>query len=192
MERYCELTNYERQLLEKHKDFYEDLNHGRRKPTTEAQKHFLLVCRGQAPPETEHEFAYMHFLMQEEANSVAQQRYEQYHKPDRILKSRMAEPPPLTYKEKLVQKRYQEALEKQKEHEMRIKRSETATPSIEKKKLDHEAYLAALERKRERDHQTGGIPEYEEGAPRSEFGTRDEYKKMRGRDFSDIRKRRNE
>lgn len=46
--------------------------------------------------------------------------------------------------------------------------------------LGREAYLAALERKKYRDAQSGGIPEYEEGAPRSEFGTRKEHKSMRG------------
>jgi hypothetical protein len=48
-----------------------------------------------------------------------------------------------------------------------------------RKQLDREAYLAALERKKYRDSQTGGIPEYEDGAPRSEFGTRKEHKSMR-------------
>ena len=49
----------------------------------------------------------------------------------------------------------------------------------EKKKLDREAYLEALKRYRIRNNETGGIPEYEEGAPRSEWGTREDYKKMR-------------
>ena len=50
-------------------------------------------------------------------------------------------------------------------------------------------YEAALERKRRRDAQTGGIPEFEEGYPRDEFGTRDEHKKMRGRDWGDMKRR---
>lgn len=50
-------------------------------------------------------------------------------------------------------------------------------------------YEAALERKRERDAKTGGIPEYEDGYPRDEFGTRDDHKKMRGRDWGDMKRR---
>jgi len=50
-------------------------------------------------------------------------------------------------------------------------------------------YLAALERKRERDRQTGGIPEFEEGYPRDEFGSREDHKKMKGRDWSDMKHR---
>ncbi|MBU1184332.1 MAG: hypothetical protein KJ663_04080 [Proteobacteria bacterium] len=61
-----------------------------------------------------------------------------------------------------------------------------------KKNLDGESYLAALERKKERDKQAGGIPEYEEGAPRAEWGTREDYKKMRGGDFGDMMRRQNE
>lgn len=49
----------------------------------------------------------------------------------------------------------------------------------ERKQFDRGAYLAALERKKYREEHSGGIPEYEEGAPRSEFGTRKEYKSMR-------------
>jgi len=64
--------------------------------------------------------------------------------------------------------------------------------STEKRKLDKEAYLAALERKKERDKQSGGIPEHEEGTLRSEWGTRDDHKKMRARDWGDMQKRRKE
>ncbi len=63
---------------------------------------------------------------------------------------------------------------------------------ITKSELDREAYLAALERKKERDKQSGGIPEYEEGTLRSEWGTREEHKKMRASDWGDMQKRRKE
>lgn len=61
-----------------------------------------------------------------------------------------------------------------------------------KRNIDRECYLDALERKKERDKQSGGIPEYEEGVLRAEFGTREDYKRMRGSDFGDMMKRRNE
>ncbi|MEN6318317.1 MAG: hypothetical protein ABFD82_06130 [Syntrophaceae bacterium] len=56
----------------------------------------------------------------------------------------------------------------------------------------HEDYLAALERKKERDKQTEGIPDYEEGYPRTEFGSRDDHKKMRHRDWGDMKNRHRE
>jgi len=65
-------------------------------------------------------------------------------------------------------------------------------PLSTKSKLDKEAYLAALERKRERDKQTVGIPENEEGTLRTEWGTRDDHRKMRARDWGDMQKRRKE
>ena len=43
-----------------------------------------------------------------------------------------------------------------------------------------EDYLAALKRKKERDKQTGGIPEYEEGYPKTEMGSREDHKKNAG------------
>jgi len=59
-------------------------------------------------------------------------------------------------------------------------------------KLDKEAYLASLERKKARDKQTGGIPEYEEGTLRTEWGTRADHRKMRARDWGDMQNRRKE
>lgn len=55
-----------------------------------------------------------------------------------------------------------------------------------------EDYLAALERKKERDKQTGGIPEYEEGFPKTEMVSREDHKKMRARDYGDMKRRQNE
>jgi len=65
-------------------------------------------------------------------------------------------------------------------------------PRSTKNKLDQEAYLAALERKKERDRQSGGIPEYEEGTQRAEWGTREDHRKMRAHDWGDMQKRRKE
>jgi Prokaryotic dksA/traR C4-type zinc finger len=50
-----------RKLLIAHYGFYRDLDSGRRAPATPAQRHFIAVCRGAAPPETDHERAYTHF-----------------------------------------------------------------------------------------------------------------------------------
>ncbi len=39
--------------------FYFDLDAGVRQPQTEAQRHFVKVCRGEAAPETPHERVYL-------------------------------------------------------------------------------------------------------------------------------------
>ena len=55
------LSEGERLLLVAHYDFYRLLDAGKRIPTTEAQRHFISVCRGTASPETDHERAYLRF-----------------------------------------------------------------------------------------------------------------------------------
>ena len=52
------LPERERELLRRHCDFYCSLASGKRRPETEAQRHFVAVCQGQAEPRTEHELAY--------------------------------------------------------------------------------------------------------------------------------------
>jgi hypothetical protein len=51
----------DRRLLIAHYHFYRDMDTGRRSPMTPPQQHFVAVCRGSVPPETEHERAYMRF-----------------------------------------------------------------------------------------------------------------------------------
>jgi hypothetical protein len=55
------LTDDQRRLLVAHYDFYRLLDAGNRTPTTEAQRHFIAVCRGTAAPATDHEQAYLKF-----------------------------------------------------------------------------------------------------------------------------------
>ena len=54
----CELTPQEEALLERYINFYLDLEAGRRRPTTDAQEHFVKFSRGLAAAETIHELAY--------------------------------------------------------------------------------------------------------------------------------------
>jgi hypothetical protein len=51
----------DRRLLLAHYVFYRALDSGSRLPTTAAQEHFLSVCRGTKPPQTDHEHAYTRF-----------------------------------------------------------------------------------------------------------------------------------
>jgi len=57
-----QLTQKEKVLLQKYYEFYRSLETGTRKPVTEAQAHFVAVCRGHAKARTEHEKAYARYL----------------------------------------------------------------------------------------------------------------------------------
>ncbi len=61
-----ELTPEEIELLEKHLDFYRALNTETIAPKTEAQRHFVQVCRGAMDAHTPHEIAYMKYTRQQE------------------------------------------------------------------------------------------------------------------------------
>lgn len=53
------LTIEEKHCIRQHLKFYQDLDSGRRRPTTRAQHRFVQVCRGRMEPETMHEHAYL-------------------------------------------------------------------------------------------------------------------------------------
>jgi len=57
-----QLTQKEKVLLQKHYEFYRSLETGLRKPATEAQGHFVAVCRGHAKAKTEHEITYAKYI----------------------------------------------------------------------------------------------------------------------------------
>lgn len=48
-----------RGLIKRYLSFYQELDYGVRIPITEAQKHFIDVCRGRCEPQTEHEYVYL-------------------------------------------------------------------------------------------------------------------------------------
>jgi hypothetical protein len=61
-ENVLRLPDGHRQLLRRYyRSFYLQLDHGLRVPETEAQEHFVAVCRGKVLPMTPHEFAYANF-----------------------------------------------------------------------------------------------------------------------------------
>lgn len=47
------------ELIRRHLAFYRALAEGRRSPTTPAQQRFVRVARGEAPPQTDHERAFL-------------------------------------------------------------------------------------------------------------------------------------
>jgi uncharacterized protein YifE (UPF0438 family) len=61
-ENIFQLPEDHRKVLRRHyRAFYVPLDRGERTPETEAQQHFVAVCRGKLSPATVHEFAYMNF-----------------------------------------------------------------------------------------------------------------------------------
>jgi hypothetical protein len=61
VENICRLPEEYRRLLRKYLSFYHALDRGARAPSSEAQRHFVAVCRGELPPTNSHEFAYTDF-----------------------------------------------------------------------------------------------------------------------------------
>jgi hypothetical protein len=53
------LSGKEQELIGKYLSFYLSLHRGERRPTTQAQRHFIAVCRGRTKPATEHEWAFV-------------------------------------------------------------------------------------------------------------------------------------
>ena len=83
-------------LIDRHLDFYQSLDDGSRTPNTEAQEHFVRVCRGDLPSKTDHELAYMAFRRHE----MKQQKKPEDKPPQRQLKKpvprQFAKPRPST------------------------------------------------------------------------------------------------
>jgi hypothetical protein len=68
------------------------------------------------------------------------------------------------------------------------KKSAMTYQEKQKRKRNADAAL----RMSHRQQKEPNIPEYEEGYPRSEFGSREDHKKMRARDWGDMKRRNNE
>jgi len=78
----CELTPQEEALLERHMDFYRSLETGQRKPTTEAQEHFVRVSRALAAAETIHELAYVKHMSLRAAQRAAKRAESEHDSED--------------------------------------------------------------------------------------------------------------
>ena len=59
-----QLTLADAELLVKHINGLRRLESGELKPKTEAQKHFIRVCHGEATPNTPYEFAYLRWRIE--------------------------------------------------------------------------------------------------------------------------------
>ena len=69
-----DLTPEETALVERHLNFYRALDTGQRLPSTEAQRHFVAVCRCEAEAHSPHEVEYFKYRM-----LLNQQRNEGLH-----------------------------------------------------------------------------------------------------------------
>ncbi len=55
------MNNWDCALLKRHLTFYIALESGERRPSTQAQKHFVAVCEGHLRPRTQHEIAFQRY-----------------------------------------------------------------------------------------------------------------------------------
>jgi uncharacterized protein YifE (UPF0438 family) len=69
-----QLTDDERQLINKYLAFYQSLDQGHRIPKTEAQTRFVDVCRGRAMAKTLHEKAYLKYRYLERCKKAKAQK----------------------------------------------------------------------------------------------------------------------
>lgn len=161
------LSNSEKFLLNKKFDYAQSLESGERKPETEGEKYFVKVCRGQAPPQTDYQHVYLKYLkIRNKFLNIVEAKNV---KCDKQINNKISSSP--VVKEKSM-------LEKQQEAAVLSKRRENAE--------------AARRRAQEHLSREIGIPEYEEGTLRSEWGTREDHRKMRACDWGDMQKRRKE
>jgi uncharacterized protein YifE (UPF0438 family) len=90
-----------KELLQKHLRFYLSLRSGKCKPTTDAQKHFVLLTQRKTAPVGDHEWAYLAFARHEyEKNKASclrqqqeQERIEQKEKSELSQKKDNADDP---------------------------------------------------------------------------------------------------
>ena len=69
------LTSDQVALIGRHFKFYRQLDLGERTPETEAQRHFVEVCRGRKSAVTPHEFAYMEFKRSREKGAPENKKF---------------------------------------------------------------------------------------------------------------------
>jgi uncharacterized protein YifE (UPF0438 family) len=157
------LNRKEWDLIERHLRFYAELEAGIRAPSTPAQEHFVEVCKGKKPPRTEHELAFRKWKFLE-----AEKRFfeaEKQRSPKVTGSARKASKPNAagaSAANTVATSKVAKAPSESAKDEEPIRSSEIIWPK------KHDAKFWKL-------------PEHEEGYPRTEFGTREEHKQMRGR-----------
>lgn len=77
-----ELTEKEKELLQRYYRFYRELETGTHVPTTEAQEHFVAICRGLTSVKTEHERAYAKYMRKRAAEEKKRREAAEGELPD--------------------------------------------------------------------------------------------------------------
>lgn len=152
------LSVIDRELIIKHYVFYEKLETGKFKAETEAQKRFVNVCIGVTCAYTEHEKAYLAYI------KIRDENYKYFRTPPFSKKNKVAKGRTRVSKGNVV------VVD-------RIREIRNVQPNANRV----ETHREMLQRYRERQNE-GGIPQYEEGAPRGIDGiggTREDCKKLK-------------
>jgi hypothetical protein len=78
------MTPEQAKLIKKWLGFYDSLLMGDLLPTSEEQRHFAKVCLGEARPETEHELAYIAYLLERRVETLQKtKKYKAAGPPDK-------------------------------------------------------------------------------------------------------------
>ena len=166
---YKKFTYRETELLRKHKCFYEDLNSGKRKPTTKAQDNFVNVCRGVRRASTDHEKVWIRYkkcLVDQKRN------------PKKIIKqSDSIQTPKAQGKIKAPRK-------PTKPKKSIIQSIMENTVKQRNKEIGRKIPIP--------DMKPTGIPDFEEGRAHEDFLSREGAKRMRGQVFADILRRKHD
>jgi uncharacterized protein YifE (UPF0438 family) len=199
------LTKEERSIIIKHLKFYQSLESGKRSPTTKAQKHFVDVCRGDATPKTIHEIAYAKFIglystknspdKMNDNNSEWEMKLKALQnslennkiKYDGRFKKKSAQKkafnPKKNPKAKKSEKSFQNTLA---QYSYAIKSDQQIKTEILEKAKNRSGLAEYYEMKM--SERQSEIPEYEEGYPKPDWFTDEDWKKMKRQDYADMKK----
>lgn len=164
---YLKFTHREVELIRKHRSFYEDLASGNRKPTTEAQKHFLSVCKGLSQATTDHEKVWIKYkkYLAEPKQKKAGKRKKSDYIPSQETRRDITAQTKRKPQKNLIASILNDAKENRKE----------CFPTIPLPRME-----------------PAGVPEFEEGTPSYDFFTREGSKKMRGQVKADLLRRKSD
>jgi uncharacterized protein YifE (UPF0438 family) len=157
-------------LLRKYLDFYESLDFGGTAPDTPTQKRFVATCLGNAEPESQHELAYLHWKFKNKAMYEKRERSTPIHTPrKRTIKPDLRHKGASSSQVPAAKRSIQNPPDPYWYDRFRSQRD--AGAPIQSSTIGHKYDL----------------PEFEEGKPRSEFGTREDFKSDRAANWSNSR-----
>jgi len=156
------LDDKELKLLRKYYLKATALESGNRCPITYSDRHFVAVCKGKALPISPYEKVYLKYMKSRELEKKKIEASK--HRGRQVVKY------------------------------TGLSTSDEGKAEIQRRKENGEALLKMQERKKERERGYLGtnIPEHEEGTPKPGWFTDDDWKRMRSRDYADMKNRQKE